>query len=55
MQISNVCNLHVESFDDQLRSILAQLEYAYIVNKYEENRVPFRTHMYVPEVHLVTS
>ena len=49
--------LHVgvsESFDDQLRSILAQLEYAFVVSAYEENGVPFRAHMYVPEVHPAT-
>ena len=58
MQILSVCTLHVgvtESFDDQLRSILAQLEYVYIISKYEDSGVPFRTHLYVPEVHPATS
>jgi len=57
IQILSVCNLHAgvtETFDDQLRSILAQLDYANIISKYEENGVPFRTHMYVPEVHPAT-
>ena len=44
-----------ESFNDQLRSILAQLEYAHVVNNYEKNGVPFRAHVYVPEVHPATT
>lgn len=44
-----------ESFDDQVRSILAQLEYKHTVYMYEERGVPFRTYMYVPEVHPVTN
>ena len=34
-----------------LRSILAQLEFCYIVRQYDEKGIPFRTHLYVPEVH----
>ena len=34
-----------------LRSILAQLEFTYIVRQYDDSGVPFRTHLYVPEVH----
>ena len=37
--------------EDKLRSILAQLEFQYHVLKYKKRRVPFRTHLYVPEVH----
>jgi len=50
--------LHIggtESFDDQFRSILAQLEYCFVVSSYEENGMPFRTHVYVPEVHPATN
>ena len=34
-----------------LRSILAQLEFTYTVHQYDEDGIPFRTHLYVPEVH----
>lgn len=44
-----------ESLDDQMRSILAQLEYKHTISMYEEKGVPFRTYMYVPEVHPATS
>ena len=44
-----------ESFEDQMRSILAQLEYKHTIKKYEEEGVPFRTYMYVPEVHPATN
>ena len=37
-----------------LRSILAQLEYHYIVQKYESQGVPFTSHLHVPEVHPLT-
>ena len=36
---------------DMLRSILAQLEFTHIVRQYDDNGVPFRTYLYVPEVH----
>ena len=41
----------IETKEDKLRSILAQLEFKYQVLEYEERGVPFRTHLYVPEVH----
>lgn len=37
-----------------LRSILAQFEFSYQIRKYDEQGIPFRTHLYVPEVHPVT-
>ncbi len=38
-----------------LRAILAQLEYRYHVEQWELRGVPFRTYMYVPEIHPITS
>ena len=38
-----------------LRSILAQLEYRHQICTWDEKGVPFRTYMYVPEVHKVTN
>ena len=43
----------VETLDDQLRSILAQWENCYQVCLWDEKGVPFRTFMYVPEIHPV--
>lgn len=43
-----------ECLTHKLRSILAQLEYAYEVCKWEAKGVPFRRYLYVPEVHPVT-
>ena len=37
-----------------LRSILAQLEYTYLVQKWDSEGVPFRQHVYVPENHPLT-
>ena len=34
-----------------LRSILAQLKLTHIVRQYDDSGVPFRTYLYVPEVH----
>ena len=34
-----------------LRSILAQLEFTYVVKQYDDSGVLFRTHLHVPEVH----
>ena len=34
-----------------MRSIMAQLEYKYQVNTWYLNGVPFKTHLYVPEIH----
>ena len=43
-----------EKKEEKLKSILAQLEFAYRVRSWDEKGVPFRTFMYVPEVHPVT-
>jgi len=40
-----------ESFEDKLRSILAQFHYMYEIEKYEAQGIPFKTYMYVPEHH----
>jgi len=37
-----------------LRSILAQLEYQYLIGDCEAQGVPFKSQLYVPEVHPVT-
>ena len=37
-----------------LRSILSQLEYQHQVCSWDEKGVPFRTYIYVPEVHPIT-
>ncbi len=38
-----------------LRSILAQLEFTYLIRKYAYGeRIPFRSHLHVPEVHPLT-
>ena len=39
---------------DMLRSILAQLHFQHDVLQFEKKGVPFRSHMYVPEVHPLT-
>lgn len=39
---------------DDLRSILAQLEFTFEVRKWDMQGVPFRTHLYVPEEHPLT-
>ena len=44
-----------ETFEDKLRSILAQMEFTYTVRKYDDQGVPFRSHIYVPEIHPVTA
>ena len=43
-----------ESLLNMLRSILAQMEYSYRVRYYDEQGVPFKTHLYVPEDHSET-
>lgn len=40
-----------ESEDDKLRSILAQLEFQHLIRSYDSKGVPFRTFLYVPELH----
>lgn len=43
-----------ESLIDMARSILAQLHYNYEILEWEKKGVPFRSHIYVPEVHPTT-
>lgn len=43
-----------ETTVEKLRSILAQMEYTYKVQTWDKKGVPFRTHMYVPEVNPIT-
>ena len=44
----------VETYEDKLRSIVAQLEYTHNVIEYDKAGVPFCSHLYVPEVHPIT-
>ena len=44
-----------ETTVDKLRSILAQLHYRHTVREWDANGVPFRTFMYVPEVHHISN
>ena len=44
-----------ESFEDQLRSVLAQYHFAYEIKQFEAKEVPFRSHLYVPEKHPATN
>ena len=37
-----------------MRSILSQYEYIYQVCKFDNEGIPFRTHLYVPEIHPVS-
>ena len=39
-----------EVFGDKLRTVVAQLEFHYEMCEWERKGIPFRTHMYVPEV-----
>ena len=43
-----------ESLLDKLRSILAQLEYKHQIDHWHSKGVPFKDHLYVPEVHPFT-
>ena len=43
-----------ETKAEKLRSILAQLEFQYQINTWQLKGVPFKDHLYVPEVHPVT-
>lgn len=56
VEMFKIVNILGEEENDitMLRSILAQLEYAYQVKYWDNNGVPFRTYMYVPEVHPIT-
>ena len=45
-----------ETPTEVLRSILAQLEYSYLVRDYSDRQgVPFNQHLYVPETHPVSN
>jgi len=39
---------------EKLRSVLAQLEYKYKINDWHSKGIPFKDHLYVPEVHPLT-
>jgi len=43
-----------ESKVEKLQSILAQLEYKHQINLWNSKGIPFKHHLYVPEVHPVT-
>ena len=36
---------------EQMRSILAQLDFVHLLKQYEAQGVPFCTYLYVPEIH----
>ena len=40
-----------ESEIDIMCSILAHMEFTYVVRQYDDHGVPFQTHLFVPEVH----
>ena len=40
-----------ESFEDKLRSILAQFEFSKTIREYDLKGIHFRAYMYVPERH----
>ena len=39
----------------KLRSIIAQLEFRFIIDEWEKKGAPFRTYLYVPEIHPITN
>ena len=43
-----------ETETDKVRSILAQLEYQFLIESWEGKGVPFKSHLHVPEVHPIT-
>ena len=52
-----LCFVHAgqsETDADKLHFILAQLEYQYLIGDWEAQGVPFKSQLYVPEVHPVT-
>ena len=44
-----------ESLVDKLRSIIAQLEFRFIIDEWETKGVPFQIYLYVPEIHPITN
>ena len=43
-----------ETDTEKLRSIMAQLEYQFLVRTWEDKGVPFRSSLHMPESHPVT-
>ena len=43
-----------ERRQDKLRSVIGQMEFSYQVNRWTERGIPFKTHLYVPEIHPAT-
>ena len=44
-----------ETMEEKLRSILAEMDYTRTVQKWDDQGVPFRSYIYVPEVHPITN
>ena len=44
-----------ETLGEQLKSIIAQMEYKHEVMSYDKNGIPFKSHLYVPETDSVTN
>ncbi len=58
-KIITICLYHnyigkTETMEEQLRSIVAQLEFTHQIINFEAQGIPFRTYLYVPEVHPLT-
>ena len=49
-----LCTGKDETKAEKLRSILAQLEYRHQINSWQMKGVPFKDHLYVPEIHPIT-
>ena len=49
------CSGKDEGMTDQMRSILAQFEFANLVLEWTSKGIPFQMHLYVPEVHPLTN
>ena len=43
-----------ETLDEKLKSILAQFEFVYQIQYWEDEGVPFKSHLHVPERHPIT-
>lgn len=43
-----------ETYDDKLKSVLAQLDFSHQVLDYDSRGIRFRTHIYIPEIHPVS-
>ena len=54
--IPHHCTGKTETDTEVMRSVLAQLEFSYLVRDYSDRLgVPFRQHLYVPETHPITN